>query len=149
MATSYFTQLQWQGLSPWEGQQMATACWDNTGGGWVAGVALQVGCTPSGVLVAYRNVPPGFSGTTPVNPTDCAVLQFSTPGTNRLCNVVVPGRPSWYQSDQETVNPFDPGVAAVIAALLAGGLCNPSGVPVSGFVGGYRAGNTHPTPWPK
>ena len=142
-----FEQLQWLGRAGYAGKQMTTAWWTVDAGGAAHGIATQVGCTPAGDLIAYSLGPPPAGTNPPVDPTICACLTFGNSVNGKTTNVVIPAASTWFQSDGETVNPFDPAVAAVIAALLAGGLCFPDGTTATGYVRGYLV-KTHPTPWP-
>lgn len=131
----------------WSGQQFTTSFWTNTPGIANGYLAAQVGCTNSGDLVAF-STSIAARGTNPnSDPQDCACFVFGSPSFATTVNVVVPAQGGWFQSDGETVDPTDPSAAAVIAGMLASGLCLPNGTAVTGYVRGYRV-HVHPTPWP-
>lgn len=70
--------------------------------------------------------------------TDSAVLSFST-AVSSLVGVLVPAfKEALYLADNQTVDPAQPLVIALIAAALALPIADNSGNPVTAYVGGIR-----------
>jgi hypothetical protein len=70
--------------------------------------------------------------------SDSAVLTFAT-SAGKTIGVLCPGfKESLYLADNQTVDPAQPLVAALIAAALAVPLVDSSGNPVSSYVSGLR-----------
>lgn len=95
--------------------------------------------TPATVVAATIQVPGGVPSSNPyLNVMDSAVLTFST-GIGSLVGVVCPGfKEALYLADNQTVDPAQPLVIALIAAALALPLVDSAGNPVTTYVGGIR-----------
>jgi hypothetical protein len=94
---------------------------------------------PTQVVAATIQTP---SGTPSTNPyplvTDSAVLSFVT-AVGSLVGVIVPGfQEALYLADNQTVDPAQPLVIALVAATLALPIVDSSGNAVVAFVGGLR-----------
>lgn len=103
--------------------------------------ALDNVCNPiPGIVVAATIQVPG--GTPSTNPyplvSDSAVLTFQT-GTGSRVGVVCPGfKESLYLADNQTVDPAQPLVIALVAAAIALPLVDSANQPVLTFIGGLR-----------
>jgi hypothetical protein len=95
--------------------------------------------SPVSVVAATVQTPGGIPGTSPyLSVNDAALLQFVT-GTGSLVGVLAPGfKEALYLADNQTVDPAQPDVIALVNAAIALPLVDGSGSPVIAFVGGIR-----------
>lgn len=95
--------------------------------------------TPGTVVAATVQVPGGAPSSNPyLNVMDSAVLSFST-AMGSLVGVICPGfKESLYMADNQTVDPAQPLVIALVAAALALPLVDGAGNPVVTYIGGIR-----------
>lgn len=103
--------------------------------------ALSACCNPV-VVNAVAGELQTFGSVPSTNPyalvQDSAVLQFGT-GVGSLVGVIAPGfREALYLADNQTVDPAQPLVAALIAAVIALPLVDGAGNPATTYIGGLR-----------
>lgn len=94
---------------------------------------------PTQVVAATVQVPSGVPSTDPYAAvSDSAVLQFVT-AVGSLVGVVAPGfKESLYLGDNQTVDPAQPLVIALVNAAIALPIVDGAGNPVIAYVGGLR-----------
>ena len=104
-------------------------------------LALEACAQPVPVQVVAGAVQVGTStpGTSPyANVADSAVLSFTT-STGSMVGLVVPGfTEALYLADNQTVDPAQPLVIALVAAALALPLVDSAANPIIAYVGGLR-----------
>lgn len=95
--------------------------------------------TPSQVVAATIQVSLAPPGTSPyVAVTDSAVLTFITAVGSQV-GIVCPGfKEALYLADNQTVDPAQPDVIALVAATLALPVVDSAGNPVIAYIGGIR-----------
>lgn len=103
--------------------------------------ALQtcVNPAPVSVVAATVQVPGGVPSTNPyLSVNDAAVLQFAT-SVGSIVGLIAPGfREALYLADNQTVDPAQPDVIALVAAVIALPLVDSAGNPAISFIGGIR-----------
>ena len=104
-------------------------------------LALEAVCQPAPTQVVAGNVQVGTGtpGTSPyVSVADSAVLSFVT-STGSIVGVLCPGfSEALYLGDNQTVDPAQPLVIALINAATALPIVDSAGNPVLSYVGGLR-----------
>lgn len=95
--------------------------------------------TPASVVAASVQVPGGTPSTNPYpGVMDSAVLSFST-ALGTIVGVICPGfKEALYLADNQTVDPAQPLVIALVAAAIALPLVDGAGNAVTTFIGGLR-----------
>lgn len=104
-------------------------------------VALNDTVNPVPASIVSGSVVAG-AGTPSTNPytgvADAALLQFATAAGN-LVGLICPGfQESLYLADNQTVDPAQPLVIALVAAAIALPLVDSAANPVTAFIGGLR-----------